>query len=201
MRKLFLLPLCLITTFVDLAISSQSHPSKVIYFPDPQNEGELIPAYLDGQPPYNTLANESSIHLYLITSNDPDKFEELVTDDLETLQKSAYIKNAPLKVMSHGFGGTHQDGFPRRLSRIYLAQGSDMNIILVDWAKLATNPWYNIAAGSVKTVGNKAADLVKFLVANDYVTLDQVHIIGFSLGCHVAGNIGGALDGKAARVT
>jgi hypothetical protein len=77
----------------------------------------------------------------------------------------------------------------------------DMNIILIDWNELATSPWYTIAAPATKIVGVTSANLLKFLIGEGFVTMDQIHVIGYSLGAHVAGNIGHELGGKCPRVT
>ena len=47
-------------------VLSNSVP-RVVYFPDPKNEGELIPAYINAPNTPKRGGNESDIHYYLIT--------------------------------------------------------------------------------------------------------------------------------------
>lgn len=51
-------------------------------------------------------------------------------------------------------------------------------------------------------VGAIIARLIDHLVNNSYVSLEDVHIIGHSLGSHVAGASGAAVaTGRVARIT
>jgi len=173
----------------------------VVYFPDPKHEGKLIPAFLDG-PKFVKAENETlKTQFHLITRNTADQPEQLFIGDTEALQTSSFIKGGKLKVFCHGFGGAYTDEFPRVLSRAYLEAEDNLNAILVDWSGLATSPWYNIAAGATKSVGQRTGEFVQFLVDAGYVAMEDVHIIGFSLGAHVAGATGAQLNGLAPRVT
>lgn len=68
----------------------------------------------------------------------------------------------------------------------------DSNVIFVDWEKGAAGPAYALAAANTQLIGRQLAILI-----TDMVTLkndpDRIHIIGFSLGAHVAGFAGKAL--------
>jgi pancreatic triacylglycerol lipase len=71
------------------------------------------------------------------------------------------------------------------------------NIIGVDWEKLATpHPpassfYYPLAAKNVLVVGERVADFLLFLLRINAVTsTDSMHVVGFSLGAHVAGIAG-----------
>lgn len=68
-----------------------------------------------------------------------------------------------------------------------------VNLIIVDWGKLAQPPWYNDAAKNTHLVGVKVARFIEFLVAQGTLS-DQMHVIGHSLGSHVAGFAGSNLN-------
>jgi len=76
-----------------------------------------------------------------------------------------------------------------------------MNIITVDWEQLAESPYYFEAAANTKTVGRYSAQLLEFLISQQVVTRDKIHISGFSLGGQVAGITGSNLIAPAARIT
>lgn len=65
-------------------------------------------------------------------------------------------------------------------------------MIFVDWEKGAAGPAYAIAAANTQLIGRQLAILIMGMV-----TLNgdprRIHIIGFSLGAHVAGFAGKAL--------
>ncbi|MFB2916913.1 hypothetical protein [Aerosakkonema funiforme] len=65
---------------------------------------------------------------------------------------------------------------------------SNANIILVDWEKLASNPFYFPSANNTDDVGNHLAAYLK----NSGVDPNNTTLIGHSLGAHIAGFAGSA---------
>lgn len=74
----------------------------------------------------------------------------------------------------------------------YLGLEKDLNIILVDWSKVAdrTAVVYFEVAKQTTDVGFEVGRLVKSLLKEGLTTLDQIHFIGHSLGAHVGGAMG-----------
>lgn len=66
----------------------------------------------------------------------------------------------------------------------------------VDWSPGSAIPNYVRAAANTRLVGRQLAKLVR----NLNVSLDKVHMIGFSLGAHVAGFAGAELK-NVSRIT
>lgn len=62
---------------------------------------------------------------------------------------------------------------------------SDVNVVLVDWTKGTTGPEPEVVANA-PSVGKLTAALVDWLSTLGIKHAD-VHIVGMSLGCHVAG--------------
>jgi pimeloyl-ACP methyl ester carboxylesterase len=69
----------------------------------------------------------------------------------------------------------------------------DYNYINIDWGPLA-NPLFSTYPITVKyyipTVAGRIRDLIQLLVSSGIVTLRDTHLIGHSLGAHVAGLVG-----------
>uniref|UniRef100_A0A147BEJ0 Putative phospholipase n=1 Tax=Ixodes ricinus TaxID=34613 RepID=A0A147BEJ0_IXORI len=87
--------------------------------------------------------------------------------------------------------------FARATSRSNLAAGliflrMDCNFVIVLWTKGAKKPWYHIAAANTALVGRQIAFLLWKLTKDfpETVLSSEVHLIGFSLGAHVAGFCG-----------
>lgn len=62
----------------------------------------------------------------------------------------------------------------------------------MDWEKGAAGPAYALAAANTQLIGRQLAILIMDMVALNSDP-NKIHIIGFSLGAHVAGFAGKAL--------
>lgn len=67
----------------------------------------------------------------------------------------------------------------------FLKTNKNVNVILVDWSVLAASPFYDRAVYNTVAAGKETAKLVVFLISADTSSLDKIHIIGHSLGCHL----------------
>lgn len=76
----------------------------------------------------------------------------------------------------------------------------EANVICVDWANGAVLPNYVKATANTRLVGKQVSMLLKGLVENNKLMLRKTHLVGFSLGAHVAGFAGAEL-GNLSRIT
>ncbi|XP_007486262.1 lipase member H isoform X4 [Monodelphis domestica] len=76
----------------------------------------------------------------------------------------------------------------------------DMNVIVVDWNRGAANVIYSISSGFTKPVAKILKQTIDQMLANG-ATLDNIYMIGVSLGAHIAGFVGKMYDGKLGRIT
>ncbi|KAJ7423027.1 Endothelial lipase [Pitangus sulphuratus] len=65
----------------------------------------------------------------------------------------------------------------------------DANVVVVDWLSLA-HRLYTDAVNNTQVVGKTIAKLLDWLQENPLFQLENVHLIGYSLGAHVAGFAG-----------
>ena len=80
----------------------------------------------------------------------------------------------------------------------------DVNFMSVDWDWKSlgiSNMNYWTAVKTVKLVGDHFADFIHFLVKNTDTTTDKFHLVGHSLGAHVAARTGHRLNGTIGRLT
>ena len=85
-----------------------------------------------------------------------------------------------------------------------LVTGFKYNVIAVDWGKIAMDMIYPTARYHVEGVGQYVGQLLSTLYNSSLIRADKLHLIGHSLGAHVAGNAGKAVqkDGwTIARIT
>ncbi|KAL3267943.1 hypothetical protein HHI36_007080 [Cryptolaemus montrouzieri] len=76
----------------------------------------------------------------------------------------------------------------------------EINVICVDWENGAILPNYVKATANTRLVGKQLAMLLQGLVKHNGLSLRNTHLIGFSLGAHVAG-FAGAEIGNLSRIT
>ncbi|KFO90887.1 Endothelial lipase, partial [Buceros rhinoceros silvestris] len=74
------------------------------------------------------------------------------------------------------------------------AREKDANVVVVDWLSLA-HQLYTDAVNNTRVVGQSIARLL------DWLQLENVHLIGYSLGAHVAGFAGNHVHGTIGRIT
>lgn len=95
----------------------------------------------------------------------------------------------------------HLTKHPRHVIAALLAH-DEYNVISVDWGRLAAPPCYIQATSNVELAGTCTAQLVDTLVLTRGIKLRKIHVIGFSLGAQVAGQLARFLTvGKLRRIT
>ncbi|XP_055590260.1 pancreatic lipase-related protein 2 [Uranotaenia lowii] len=119
----------------------------------------------------------------------------------ETIASAPFVANRPLIVLIHGYTG-HKDYAPNTSIRpAYLAH-DDYNIVTLDYNPLVLEPCYYQAVRNLAVVANCTAQLLDFMIARKMFTLDDIHVIGFSLGGQTSGMIANYIKaGKLRRIT
>uniref|UniRef100_A0A4W2ESP5 Lipase H n=1 Tax=Bos indicus x Bos taurus TaxID=30522 RepID=A0A4W2ESP5_BOBOX len=76
----------------------------------------------------------------------------------------------------------------------------DMNVVIVDWNRGATTVMYNHASSKTRKVATVLKEFIDLMLAEG-ASLDDIYIIGVSLGAHIAGFVGKMYDGQLGRIT
>ncbi|CAH0555695.1 unnamed protein product [Brassicogethes aeneus] len=113
--------------------------------------------------------------------------------------KQGLNASLPTKVLIHGFGSDCGYIWIYEM-RSALLGVEEANVICVDWEKGALLPNYVKASANTRLVGKQLANLIKGLVEHNGLSLRNLHLIGFSLGAHIAGFAGAEL-GNVSRIT
>lgn len=83
---------------------------------------------------------------------------------------------------------------------IFESHRGRINLFIVDWSSLASNRYYYTSASSTKIIGRQLAEFIKFLKNHFLINMDHVHIIGHSLGAHIAGFTGKSLQESGIKI-
>jgi len=144
-------------------------------------------------------AASKTVRFLLWTRENPTDFVQLKVGDVSALTDSGFDKNLPTKIYAHGFTMNGQHDLVLDMRDAYLKR-EPCNFISVDWRFLALAPFYVRAASNTGPVGELTGQLINFLVEQGS-DLKNFHVIGFSLGAHVAGKAGATVNGLLPRVT
>ncbi|XP_036415587.1 phospholipase A1 member A isoform X3 [Colossoma macropomum] len=139
---------------------------------------------------------------YLLLTRKNADCASLFTQDClnHTQQHTAYFNSTlPTKVIVHGYRaiGT-KPSWVSGLAQALL-QKEDVNVLVVDWVLRASFA-YNLVVENYKEVALQISILINQLTTYGS-TLESFHLIGVSLGAHVAGFVGTLFKGKLGRIT
>lgn len=127
------------------------------------------------------LVPEQEVRFFLSTKQ--KKNVTISKSNIEPVEASK-----PVKVIIHGWtenASYHGNDYYKRITDAYLEK-SDFNIITVDWDKPAHKN-YITSSASTQGVGRHVGNLLEKIHTEKKVELKDIHIIGHSLGAHVAG--------------
>ncbi|GFX15335.1 inactive pancreatic lipase-related protein 1 [Trichonephila clavipes] len=146
-------------------------------------------------------AGKNFTHFLLFSRIHPDKPHPLMPDDQELLVKSDYDPSVPTKIIIHGFvDNLHLSDWMQRMKTRFLSEG-DYNVIIVDWSCGNEFPYFQAIQNS-KIVADELKKLLNFLRDSRGADPGDFHLIGHSLGSHIAGLVGhgvphlGRISGK-----
>ncbi|XP_044751612.1 inactive pancreatic lipase-related protein 1-like isoform X2 [Coccinella septempunctata] len=123
----------------------------------------------------------------------------LVLHDQTKFDESRFNKSSPTKIIIHGFlSGIREEVFT--LNKDAFLKKADYNVIGMDWSALCEFEYLSAMRGA-QIASQYLAEMIEWLVMQD-VSLTDIHLIGHSLGAHVAGMAGSKLtSGKVSRIT
>uniref|UniRef100_A0A2M4AG01 Putative lipase n=1 Tax=Anopheles triannulatus TaxID=58253 RepID=A0A2M4AG01_9DIPT len=139
---------------------------------------ELIESSILGPSYWNNATNET------IPGNEPP--DEMSSALLKTFGD---LTNRTVRVIVHGFGANCGLVWIYEM-RTALMAVENCTVICVDWENGAKLPNYVRAAANTRLVGRQLALLLRLLRLHNGLRPSRVHLIGFSLGSHVAGFAG-----------
>ncbi|KAJ0065170.1 hypothetical protein NL108_005657, partial [Boleophthalmus pectinirostris] len=119
----------------------------------------------------------------------------------ESLSACSFNSSAKTFLVIHGWtlSGMFESWVAKLVSALYEREQT-ANVIVVDWLNSAQNH-YVVAAQKTKSVGQEVARFIDWMEEATNMPLDNLHLIGYSLGAHVAGFAGSHANNKVGRIT
>lgn len=145
-----------------------------------------------------TSAAETDILYYFFNQNDTEVGTEISSTNVTALEDTEFSTDLDTILLIHGWEGNKSSDINTKVGPSLLTN-HNVNVFVVDWGALAiTN--YISAQSSVVSVGEYVADFIQSLVDTYGLDLSKVALVGHSLGAHVSGNAGAALDGQVGLI-
>ncbi|KFM59547.1 Pancreatic triacylglycerol lipase, partial [Stegodyphus mimosarum] len=145
--------------------------------------------------PINVLPHDRATintRCLLYTRRNPKEAHQLIASEPETITGSPLDPKNPIKFIVHGFMDSELYGpWMVNMKDEFLMYG-DYNVIVVDWSGGNKPPYYQ-ATANTRVVGAEIALIIQALEKYAKIKREECHIIGHSLGSHVAGYAGARL--------
>lgn len=141
-------------------------------------------------------ASSSDVVLYLRTRNGNDSVGVGINDAASF--PSYFDSSKPIVFLIHGWNNDYQSSLNVIVTPALLNH-ADVNVIVVDWSKIA-NKNYLTAAWAVNDIGEFVAQFADSLSTLYNVKRSQMNCIGHSLGAHVCGSLGASLNGEIDQI-
>ncbi|VVC41778.1 Lipase/vitellogenin,Triacylglycerol lipase family,Lipase, N-terminal,Alpha/Beta hydrolase fold [Cinara cedri] len=145
---------------------------------------------------------KKTVRFWMYSSKIPDERLKMTPEDV-VWSKSYFDGNQTTKILIHGWLGNAKDqnSVCTSLKNEYFKLDDYYNVICVDWSLVTLDTTYLAARLRCKEIGNYVAKLIAALLDNTNLKLDRVHVIGFSMGAHIAGYAGKQFMGRIPRIT
>ncbi|XP_052133111.1 lipase member H-A-like [Frankliniella occidentalis] len=174
-------------------------------FPVLDDSGKVVNASVDALTFTNfaTFANkfQENVKFHFFNKYDEKDIRGHQVLDAKTLLSMGWDKELPVKVIIHGFTNTIESPAIQVLKNAFLKTGK-YNVIGVDWGKLCAGINYLGARFNVHGAGAQVGEFLDKLIGLELTDGSQIHILGHSLGAHVAGIAGKTVTrGVIKRIT
>ncbi|XP_038599976.1 endothelial lipase [Tachyglossus aculeatus] len=136
------------------------------------------------------------------TSTDPEHEGcKLAIGHNRHLEDCGFNMTAKTFFIIHGWtmSGMFENWLDKLVSAIQERE-KEANVVVVDWLPLA-HQLYTDAVNHTRVVGKDIAKMLDWLQEEHHFSLGNVHLIGYSLGAHVAGYAGNFVKGTIGRIT
>lgn len=143
-----------------------------------------------------------SVAFNIRTSKDPEHEGcNLALGDSQLLEDCGFNMTAKTFFIIHGWtmSGILEKWLYKLVSALQTRE-RDANVVVVDWLPLA-HQLYSDAVNNTRVVGQRVARMLDWLQEKEEFSLANVHLIGYSLGAHVAGYAGNFVKGTLGRIT
>ncbi|XP_047520248.1 pancreatic lipase-related protein 2-like [Pieris napi] len=171
--------------------------SRYVWIPD----GDDVPHLVDLHAATENFDSKSGAQneYWLYTRRNPQNHQRLRHNDANSVRNSNYNPNLPTAFIAHGWNSDGNSKVNTNVRDALLHIG-EYNVIALDWRRGA-NGLYSSSVRAIPDTGEHLAFFISWLISSFGGNLNNVHLIGYSLGAHVVGNAGRTLGRRVARIS
>ncbi|XP_046674957.1 pancreatic triacylglycerol lipase-like isoform X1 [Homalodisca vitripennis] len=136
---------------------------------------------------------EINVRLYCYTKESPERYNITLWPDI-SLEGCPFRADRRTAFITHGFASNGNASWLSDLKDDYLS-ALDANIFLVDWGQGAELLNYLQVASNTRIVGAELARFVKYLQEQHGLQVDNLHLMGHSLGAQISAYTAKAIPG------
>lgn len=125
----------------------------------------------------------------------------LIPGSKESIRECGFNSSTKTILIIHGWtmSGMFENWMHKLVAAVQRRE-LDANVVVVDWLGLA-HQLYPDAVNHTRRVGKSIASVLDWLQEEEQLRLEDIHMIGYSLGAHVAGYAGKFVSGNIGRIT
>lgn len=153
-----------------------------------ESSGNISRIHKDQVPniPVPIFAAQHDTRFELFTPHNPSEPDLLVLGNSTSVKKSHFNPKYPTRILTHGWNS--EGLLTPRFAKAYLVDGKHkVNFIALNWQKGSDTYNYFAARNRVKEVGQHLGSFIDFMVEKHKLKLNDVTLIGHSLGAHISG--------------
>lgn len=196
MRILLCASVALFCALANVSGKSISASPEFAMVPD-ESGWKLVNIHEDPEPE-SFFTPEIDIIFTLFTRNTRDG-EVIRWNDNAWISNSAFNPNNPIRVTIHGWNGSPTSNVNVGIRNALFDVG-EFNVIQVDWSAGAGTVNYISARNRVGPTGVVVANLLSLIAENTGLNVDDMVVIGHSLGAHVGGFVGKTLNSRLGTI-
>ncbi|XP_030022456.2 endothelial lipase [Manduca sexta] len=173
--------------------------SRYVWFPDGKGIPQLVDLHAAVDNSVLRYRNGAHAQYWLYTRQNPHKPQIIEHGRIDSIWGTNYNANKPLMVIIHGWRSDGNSGMNPLITEAYLTV-QDANVIVVDWRVLADSSYVTAVKGA-PIVGYFLGHFLNWFIRVGGGNWDNVHLVGFSLGAHIAGKAGRVTRRRPRRIT
>ncbi|XP_023240645.1 pancreatic lipase-related protein 2-like [Centruroides sculpturatus] len=128
------------------------------------------------------------IKFFVWTRQNPEKEDVIYSHEMERIERSHFDPTKLTKFLIHGWTQHGKISWILAATKELLIHG-DYNIIAVDW-RIGAKSLHVKSSGNTQMAGAVTAAFVQYMKKAYRYSPEMIHLIGFSMGCQIAGYVG-----------